>query len=160
MRADDRGAGFAPPLATLGDLPVESPRPGARVLVVEDQVLIALSLAADLSALGCSVVGRAASGEHAVDLARQTAPDIVVMDVHLAGAIDGVEAARRILRECETCIVFITAYADGPDRKRMEALQPVAVLGKPYDPRDLARVVGMAGGDDRAGWQRFAAASR
>jgi two-component system, response regulator PdtaR len=132
----------------------------ARVLVVEDQVLIALSLIADLCALGCSVVGRAASGERAIEAARQTMPDIVVMDVHLAGVIDGVEAAARIQQETGTRIVFVTGHADGPDRKRMEALRPLAILGKPYDPEELARAVELTLGTAPHWQDSFAAASR
>lgn len=114
---------------------------GPRVLVVEDQALIALALVADLAAMGCTVIGRASSGEHATDLAIQTAPDLVLMDVNLAGAMDGIEAASRIQHAGSARIVFITAFAEGPDRSRMDALRPAAVLGKPYDPDALAEVV-------------------
>ena len=113
-----------------------------RVLVVEDQALIALALVVDLAAMGCAIVGRAATGEQAIDLVRREAPDIVLMDVSLAGAIDGIEAANRIQRIAPRRIVFITAFSEGPDRARMDALSPAAVLGKPYDPDALAEVVG------------------
>lgn len=115
-----------------------------RVLVVEDQALIALSLAADLAAMGCEVVGRAASGEAAVEMARRHAPDIVVMDIHLLGRMDGIEAARRIQADCSPRLVFLTAYAEGPDRPRMEALRPVAILGKPYHPSELNLAVNVS----------------
>lgn len=113
-----------------------------RVLVVEDQALIALALVADLAAMGCTVIARAASGEQATDLAGRNTPDIVLMDVHLAGAMDGIEAASRIQRQCSARIVFITAFSEGSDRARMDALRPAAVLGKPYDPDALAEIVG------------------
>ncbi|MGH7003620.1 MAG: response regulator [Alphaproteobacteria bacterium] len=132
----------------------------ARVLVVEDQALIALSLIADLSSLGCEVVARSATGERAIELARHYAPDIVFMDVHLGGDINGIEAASRIRLDCLACIVFITAHADGPERARMEALSPAAILGKPYDPQDLANVVQLAAGTERRWLQRFISASR
>ena len=64
------------------------------------------------------------------------------MDVHLAGAMDGIEAAARIQRACSARIVFITAFSEGADRARMDALRPAAVLGKPYDPDALAEIVG------------------
>lgn len=115
-----------------------------RVLVVEDQALIALALAADLAAMGCDVVGRAPSGEAAVEMVRRYAPDVVVMDVHLGGRIDGIEAARRIQAECAPRIVFLTAYAEGPDRARMEAFRPVAILGKPYHPSELNLAVNVS----------------
>ena len=122
----------------------KTPPARPRVLVVEDQALIALSLAADLTAMDCSVVGRAASGEAAVEMARRFAPDIVVMDVHLVGRMDGIEAAALIKAECAARLIFVTAYAEGPDRARMEALKPVAILGKPYHPSELNLAVNVS----------------
>lgn len=121
---------------------IAPPRP--RVLVVEDQALIALALAADLASLGCDVVGRAASGEAAIEMARRHAPDAVVMDVHLAGRMDGIEAAAIIKAEGAPRLIFVTAYAEGPDRRRMEALGPVAILGKPYHPSELNLAINVA----------------
>jgi len=131
----------------------------ARVLIVEDQALIALSLAADLAAMDCEVVGRAASGEAGVELARRHAPDIVVMDVHLAGRMDGIEAAGLIKAECAARIVFVTAYADGPDRARMEALRPAAILGKPYHPNELNLAVHVSARQRARRHPRLAAAA-
>jgi DNA-binding NarL/FixJ family response regulator len=122
-----------------------SPERQQRVLIVEDQALIALALAADLTAMYCEVVGRAASGDAAVELARRLQPDIVVMDVHLVGGIDGIEAAALIKAECAPRLIFVTAYADGPDRPRMEALRPAAILGKPYHPNELNLAVNVSG---------------
>jgi CheY-like chemotaxis protein len=119
--------------------------PIPRVLVVEDQALIALALAADLTAMDCEVIGRAASGEAAVELAHRLLPDIVLMDVQLSGRMDGVEAAALIKAECAPRIIFVTAYADGPDRPRMEAIRPVAILGKPYHPNELNLAVNVCG---------------
>lgn len=127
-----------------GDTPNPTPRM-PRVLIVEDQALIALSLAADLAAMHCDVIGRAASGEAAVELARRLAPEIVVMDVQLAGRMDGIEAAARIKAECAPRIIFVTAYADGPDRARMEAVRPAAILAKPYHPNELNLAVHVCG---------------
>jgi DNA-binding NarL/FixJ family response regulator len=146
MDRHDRSSGPSRPgdSAETGD--IASARPSlARVLVVEDQALIALALVADLAAMNCVVVGRAASGEAAVELARRLAPDIVVMDIRLAGPLDGVEAAALIKRECAPRIIFVTAYADGPERARMEALRPVAILAKPYHPNELNLAVRVSG---------------
>ena len=122
----------------------DSAKPKPRVLVVEDQALIALALAADLTEMGCDVVGRAVSGEAAVDLARRLVPDTVIMDVNLSGAMDGIEAAWRIKESRAPRLIFVTAYTDGPDRRRMEALAPVAILGKPYHPSELNLAVNVA----------------
>jgi DNA-binding NarL/FixJ family response regulator len=130
-----------------------------RVLIVEDQALIALALAADLNAIYCEVVGRAASGEAAVELARRVQPEIVVVDVHLVGKIDGIEAAALIKAECAPRIIFVTAYADGPDRPRMEALRPAAILGKPYHPNELNLAVNVCARQRVRGPANFISAS-
>ncbi len=136
--------------------PSEPARP--RVLIVEDQALIALSLAADLTAMSCEVVGRAATGEGAIELARRHAPDIVVMDVHLVGRVDGIEAAAAIQAQCSPRIIFVTAYADGPDRPRMDALRPAAILSKPYHPSELSLAVHLCGRERVRSPARLAAA--
>ncbi len=122
----------------------DSAAPKPRVLVVEDQALIALALAADLTEMGCDVVGRAVSGEAAVELAWRLVPDTVIMDVNLTGAMDGIEAAARIREARAPRLIFVTAYTDGPDRRRMEALGPVAILAKPYHPSELNLAVNVA----------------
>lgn len=65
------------------------------------------------------------------------------MDIDLASDMDGIDAAARVQRACGASIVFVTAYAEGADRARMEAIRPLAILGKPYDPDELARAVGI-----------------
>jgi CheY-like chemotaxis protein len=127
----------SPASAGAGKGPEAAAPARPRVLVVEDQVLIALALSADLAGMGCDVVGRAASGEAAVEMARRLTPDTVVMDIHLVGRMDGIEAARIIKAESAPRLIFVTAYAEGPDRGRMESLKPVAILAKPYHPSEL-----------------------
>lgn len=145
MHSYDRSIEFAPAndAGAADEASPAAPAP-VRAMVVEDQVLIALSLIADLTSLGCFVVARAVTGERAIAEARRTKPDIVFMDVNLAGTVDGIEAARRILETENPRIVFITAYADGEHRPRMDALNPMAILGKPYEHADLARLVASA----------------
>src|SRR5688500_11862539 len=98
-----------------GGEPIREPRlkcSAARVLVVEDESVVALDLENTLTTLGHRVVAIAAKGEHAVELARNSRPDIVLMDIRLAGAIDGVEAARSIQRERDTPVIYLTAHSD------------------------------------------------
>jgi CheY-like chemotaxis protein len=77
-------------------------------------------------------------------MARRLAPDTVVMDVHLIGRMDGIEAACIIKTELAPRLIFVTAFADGPDRGRMEALRPVAILAKPYHPSELNLAVNVS----------------
>lgn len=142
MHTFDHSFDFAPANdSAAAEEPADADDAPIRAMVVEDQVLIALSLIADLTALGCFVVARAATGERAIAEARRTKPDVVFMDVNLAGTVDGIEAARRILETDRTRIVFVTAYAEGEHRPRMNALKPMGVLSKPYDPGELAHIL-------------------
>ena len=85
---------------------------GARVLVVEDDGVLALDLAETLDDLGYTVAGTATRGEEAIDLARRLHPNLILMDVGLAGDIDGIAAAEAIRDEHDVPVVFLTAHAD------------------------------------------------
>ena len=83
---------------------------GERILVVEDESIVQLDLRYRLERLGYEVVGVASRGEEAVSKADELQPDLVLMDVHLDGRMDGVEAAGRIRAARQIPIVYITAY--------------------------------------------------
>src|SRR4029079_3800854 len=89
-----------------------SPFRRPHALIVEDEVMIALGLQADLEALGFEVSGLAANAREAMSLAMNYKPDLVVMDIYLNGARDGIEAARSIREIFGTQIIFVTAYTD------------------------------------------------
>ena len=86
--------------------------PGIRVFVVDDEALIALDLRERLIALGYEVCGTAVSGEAAVQRIAELQPDIVLMDIKLAGSTDGIEAAQQLREYCDVPVVFLTAYSD------------------------------------------------
>lgn len=105
-----------------------------RVLIVEDESIIALATKANLKRMGCEVVATAATGQQAVDFAVRTRPDVVLMDIMLEGAMDGIEAAARI-RESrpDLPIIYCTAYTDDGTRSMAEHTKPRAFMGKPLD---------------------------
>jgi response regulator NasT len=115
----------------------ERPRP--RVLIVEDEFVISLTLKLQLEAVGCEVVGTAADAETGVDLARALRPDVVLMDLGLPGK-DGAEATRAILAEIPTRVVLVTAYGDERVEKAMEA-GACMVLTKPVVQEQLAKAI-------------------
>src|SRR4051794_35614499 len=82
-----------------------------RILVVEDELIVQFDLQRRLERLGYEVAGVASRGEEAVARAVELKPDLVIMDVHLAGSMNGIEAARRIRAELTTPILYVTAYA-------------------------------------------------
>lgn len=115
-----------------------------RILIVEDERIVARDLAETLSALGYLVSNLATSGEDAVAKARAEIPELVLMDVRLPGAIDGIEAARQICAEQTVPIVYLTAHADDDTLRRAKATRPLAFLVKPFRAADLRCAIEIA----------------
>jgi CheY-like chemotaxis protein len=104
----------------------------ARILIVEDERLIAIDLQRRLARLGYNVVALAASGMEAIQKALALQPDVVLMDIRLQGAMDGVEAAQQIQASAGTPVVFMTAYVDEETKQRVRATSPWGYLHKPF----------------------------
>jgi len=115
-----------------------------RLLIVEDEAIIAMGISDQLSAHGFEIVGIAASGEQAIELARSHSPDLVLMDLRLRGAMDGVEVAARIHSELGIPSVFLSAYADDETLSRVKPLEPMAYVTKPFDGRSLVVTLQLA----------------
>jgi two-component system, response regulator PdtaR len=114
------------------------------VLVVEDNFLAALLIELTLKEAGYRVIATVRTGEQAVEFAAEHHPELVVMDVNLAGAIDGVEAAARIRSTAGSDVLFQTAYSDRDTITRIEAVPNVGRLTKPLDPATLLACVDQA----------------
>ncbi len=108
-------------------------RPAVRVMIVEDGRLVAQDLAGGLEDIGYAVIANVGSGEEAIICARDLLPDIVLMDVHLAGALDGVQAALAINQELQSPVIFLTAHADMQTLQDACLSAPFAYLIKPYN---------------------------
>jgi DNA-binding response OmpR family regulator len=113
--------------------------PNPRILVVEDEILIAEDLQVNLRKLGYDVVGSAVSGSEAVKKACENKPDLVLMDVRLQGAMDGVEAARRIRSHADVPIIYITAHA--AVLASLELGHRCTSLAKPFSPAQLRSAI-------------------
>src|SRR4051794_31446301 len=94
--------------------PQQRNSPGARpkILIVEDDGVVALELQSRLTALGYEVPDFASTGEQAIQLIEQRRPDLVLMDIVLAGAMKGTEAAKLIRERFQTPVIYLTAYSD------------------------------------------------
>jgi DNA-binding NarL/FixJ family response regulator len=112
-----------------------------RVLVVEDEALIAMELESILEQQGHEVVDAVATEADAIAAARLTRPDLVLMDVRLARGGDGVATAIRLRQELGIRSIFITAQSDQVTRARAAAAEPAGFLGKPLSPDLLARLI-------------------
>jgi DNA-binding NarL/FixJ family response regulator len=114
------------------------PETGKRILIVEDQELMAMTIASVVRRLNYEVVGSAATAERALELARQCQPDIVLMDVNIKGLMDGIDTANA-MRNCTNAqIVFLTGAADPYSMARMEAASPAGIVLKPFRRTELA----------------------
>lgn len=116
----------------------------AKILIVEDEAIVAADLRSKLSRLGYTVVGTASEGELAVKMACAERPNLVLMDILLAGQMDGIEAADRISRECHIPIVFLTAHSDSETLSRAKVTAPFGYLLKPFNERELETHIEMA----------------
>jgi light-regulated signal transduction histidine kinase (bacteriophytochrome) len=117
---------------------------GARIMIVEDERILALDLAETLDELGYTVAGLASRGEEAIELARQLHPQLILMDVRLAGEIDGITTAETIRDEHDVPVVFLTAHADDDTLQRATSSDASAYLVKPFKPPDLRCVIEIA----------------
>jgi two-component system, cell cycle sensor histidine kinase and response regulator CckA len=115
-----------------------------RILVVEDETIVAMDIAATLRRLGYEVVGMVGTGGAAIELSKSMTPDLILMDVSLKGTIDGIEAAAMIQRQGPTPVIFLTAHADVDTVERAKGASPYGYLVKPFDERMLHRVVEIA----------------
>jgi CheY-like chemotaxis protein len=115
-----------------------------RILVVEDDRIIARSLVMILERLGCEVAALASTGQAAIREAEETKPDLVLMDIVLDGEMDGIEAARVILSHVSIPIIYLTAFADHATRQRAAVTGPFGFLSKPIIKNDLHHMIEQA----------------
>lgn len=108
-----------------------------KILVVEDELIVALDLRNSLRSMGYDVVATAYSGEEAIQEAAEKTPDLVLMDIRLRGSLDGVEAARQISTNFDIPIIYLTASADKATIERVKTTQPLGYLIKPFKQKDL-----------------------
>ncbi|MEH1796904.1 hybrid sensor histidine kinase/response regulator [Nostoc sp.] len=109
----------------------------ARILVVEDEVIVARTIASQLSQLGYIVTGTASSGKVAIAKASETQPELVLMDIILKGEMDGIATASKIREQLDVPVIFLTAYGDDRTLERAKITQPFGYIVKPFTTKDL-----------------------
>jgi response regulator RpfG family c-di-GMP phosphodiesterase len=115
-----------------------------KILVVEDERIVARDLARQLTDLGYDVVATAYSGEEALNKLREVHPDLVLMDIVLAGAMDGIQAAEKITALSGTPVVYLTAYADDKTFGRAKLTGPSGYILKPVEKKQLHVAIELA----------------
>jgi len=109
----------------------------AKILVVEDEVIVARNIASQLDELGYIVTGKASSGEDAIAKVASTKPELVLMDIILKGEMDGITAAGYIREQFDIPVIFLTAYGDDDTLSRAKITQPFGYVVKPFTIKDL-----------------------
>jgi len=113
----------------------------SRILLVEDEFLIARLLQRNLGLLGNEVVELVGTGEEAIVRVQQSRPEYVVMDIRLAGELDGIQAAKKIMEVSDSAIIFLSGYSDPDTKSAALALEPLAFLIKPISPDQIQEVI-------------------
>src|SRR6516162_641497 len=121
-----------------------------QILVVEDERVVATAIKNELKQFGYDVRDTASSAAEAVDMAVRNRPNLVLMDIHLKGERDGIEAAREIRSRCGIPVVFLSAFADPETVARAGAAEAFGYLLKPYEERELQTTIEMALAKHRA----------
>jgi two-component system sensor histidine kinase/response regulator len=116
----------------------------ARIMIVEDERIVAMDLAETLRELGYAVAGVATRGEEAIELARQLTPQLILMDVRLAGNLDGIAAAQAIRDERDVPVIYLTAHSDNETLRRATHSDAAAYLVKPFKSPELRCVIEIA----------------
>jgi PAS domain S-box-containing protein len=115
-----------------------------RILIIEDEAIVAEDLKVVLEKLGYEVAGVIADGDQAVALAPEANPDMVLMDIALPGALDGIEVALQLRRRHQLPIIFLTAHADEKTLARAKEAEPFGYIIKPFDDQSLRSTLEMA----------------
>ena len=116
----------------------------ASIFLAEDEALIAMELAARLNSLGYAVCGTAARGEDLLRYILKTQTDLILMDINLAGELDGIDTASRLRQNHDLPVVFLTAYSDPNLLERAKQASPFGFLVKPYNESELNATIQIA----------------
>jgi DNA-binding LytR/AlgR family response regulator len=112
-----------------------------KILVVEDEMIIAAKISMQLTNLGYEVTGILPRGEQAIDQVKENKPDIILMDINLKGNLDGIETATLLQNQYDFPIIYLTANADEPTFNRAKSTRPYAFISKPFKQLDLQRAI-------------------
>lgn len=113
----------------------------AKILIVEDEMIIGANISLQLSKLGYEVTGIVSRGEEAIAYVSQNKPDIVLMDIQLKGELDGIQTVIKMQSETKIPVIYLTANADEENFDRAKATNPYAFISKPFKKLDLQHAI-------------------
>jgi len=115
-----------------------------KILVVEDDIIIAITIEGRLKEFGYKVVGRASTAQDAIKKTIEFEPDLVLMDIHLKGPVDGIEAAETIYGIHNIPVVYLTAFSDENTLERAQKTSPFGYIVKPFNDSTLKTTIKLA----------------
>ncbi len=115
-----------------------------KIMVVDDEVAIGLQLEDRLSHMGYDVVGRASSGQAAIEMSKRFKPDLILMDIVMTGKLDGIAAAEIIKEELDIPVIFLTAYAEDEFIERAKYVEPFGYIVKPFQESEIKASIEVA----------------
>lgn len=115
-----------------------------KVMIIEDEMVTAMSIKMELENIGYEICGLVNSGEKAIASLDQENPNVVLMDINLKGKIDGIEAAIKLRDRQKLPIIFLSGNDDEETRKRASVVKPIAYLNKPTEIDDLKQAIDKA----------------
>lgn len=122
----------------------QPPASALRILIVEDETIVALDMRCRLEGFGYRICGIAATGPMAIQLADEHRPDLILMDIKLKGEMDGIEASGNVRTIFKVPIIFVTAFTDDETLERVKAISSYGYIVKPYHERELKITIELA----------------
>jgi len=121
-----------------------------KILIVEDEIIVAMALEQKLLDLEYVIVDSVSTGEDAVKCAKQLKPDLILMDITLKGKMNGIEAAKQIKDNLDIPIIYLTAYSYSEVVKYVPLIEPYEYLVKPFKKSELNNYIKMSLSNHRA----------
>jgi DNA-binding LytR/AlgR family response regulator len=116
----------------------------AKILIVEDEFIIAEKLSADLSDIGYDITEVVSSGENAIRSVTENPPDLIIMDINIDGELDGIQTAKKILSLMAIPVIYLTGLTDQSVFQKARLTRPAGYLSKPYNQQDVYHAIELA----------------
>lgn len=114
---------------------------GKKILIVEDEVIVAMEIEMHLQMNNFIVVGKCQSSEQAIEVSLEKKPDLIMMDINIQGKFDGVQTSKIILESYKPSILFLSAYNDANTIERTKQIPNSKLLPKPFSVHDLLKTI-------------------
>ncbi|WP_243394794.1 response regulator [Leptospira adleri] len=116
-------------------------KPEIKILIVEDEFLTALLMQKELKRVGYKITEHVSTGQSAIDSVKNNPPDVILMDINLGGAIDGIGAAKQIRSSQSIPVIFVTGYTDKETKEKAQSIDPLGYLIKPVEINQIKEII-------------------